>query len=149
MVFLLSVFTLLAGIGITFPEDGLKLGGATLLFPSPKEVAESLLPREKEPEGPSPEELLAQRMAAIHQAEQNRFDEYITESPSRIHFPGGDVTLFDPFFEALDSARSRHMRILHYGDSQLEEDRITSTIRNGLQERFGGGGPGLLPFGRP
>lgn len=149
LVFLLSVFALLAGIGIAFPEDGFKLGGATLEFPSPKDVAESLLPREKEPEGPSPEELLAQRMAAIHQAEQNRFDEYITESPSRIHFPGGDVTLFDPFFEALDSARSKHMRILHYGDSQLEEDRITSTIRNVLQERFGGGGPGLLPFGRP
>ncbi|MCO6494229.1 MAG: hypothetical protein J5I91_00930 [Bacteroidetes bacterium] len=39
----------------------------------------------------------------------------------------------------------RLFRILHYGDSQIEMDRITSHIREKLQEKFGGGGPGLLP----
>lgn len=149
LVFLLSVFALLAGIGFVFPEDGIKLGEASLEFPSPKEVGASLLHRNGESKGPTPEELLAQRMEELKQAEQDKFDVFINESPSRIHFPGGDVTLFDPLFEALDNARSKHVRVLHYGDSQLEEDRITSTIRNGLQERFGGSGPGLLPFGRP
>jgi len=34
---------------------------------------------------------------------------------------------------------------MHYGDSQIEGDRMTSYIRNVLQTRFGGNGPGLIP----
>ncbi|MBU2018307.1 MAG: hypothetical protein KJ941_01565 [Bacteroidetes bacterium] len=37
------------------------------------------------------------------------------------------------------------MRILHFGDSQIEGDRMTSFVRQRLQERFGGNGPGLIP----
>lgn len=37
------------------------------------------------------------------------------------------------------------LRVLHYGDSQIETDRISRYIRNELQKRFGGVGPGLLP----
>ncbi len=37
------------------------------------------------------------------------------------------------------------MRVVHYGDSQIEEDRITSELRDGLQERFGGCGVGYIP----
>jgi lysophospholipase L1-like esterase len=33
---------------------------------------------------------------------------------------------------------------MHYGDSQLEGDRITSYIRNKLQTQFGGMGPGMV-----
>ena len=70
LVFLLSVFALLAGIGFVFPEDGIKLGEASLEFPSPKEVGASLLHRNGESKGPTPEELLAQRMEELKQAEQ-------------------------------------------------------------------------------
>lgn len=56
-----------------------------------------------------------------------------------------DMAYLDPFFEALDSACVRHVRILHYGDSQLEEDRITSGLREHFQTEFGGGGPGMMP----
>lgn len=56
-----------------------------------------------------------------------------------------DMTYLDGFFEALDSARTQHVRILHYGDSQIEEDRITSGLREHFQEEFGGGGPGMMP----
>ena len=34
---------------------------------------------------------------------------------------------------------------MHYGDSQIEDDRITSLLRNRLQSRFGGSGAGLVP----
>lgn len=56
-----------------------------------------------------------------------------------------DLTYLDPLFNALDSACVRHVRILHYGDSQIEEDRITSSLREHFQEEFGGGGVGMLP----
>ncbi len=35
--------------------------------------------------------------------------------------------------------------ILHYGDSQIEGDRMTSYIRQKIQNQFGGNGPGLIP----
>lgn len=35
------------------------------------------------------------------------------------------------------------VRVLHFGDSQIEGDRITAYIREAFQERFGGSGPGL------
>jgi lysophospholipase L1-like esterase len=40
-------------------------------------------------------------------------------------------------------------RIMHYGDSQIEGDRITGYIRNKLQKKFGGTGPGLRPAVQP
>lgn len=149
LLFLVTVYALLAGLSAVFPEDGIDVFGVTLNFPDAKEAAASLLHREAPPKGPSPEELIAMRMEAVRQAEQDRFESYFRENPARIHFPDGRTAMFDPLFEALDNASEKGVRILHYGDSQLEEDRISSAIRKGLQEKFGGGGPGLLPFGRP
>ncbi|MBQ3917102.1 MAG: hypothetical protein II693_03070, partial [Bacteroidales bacterium] len=149
LLFILAVYLLLAGICIVFPEDGLHAGSVSLRFPTISEMAESFVPGEPEPEGPSPEELIRQRLEALRQSEHERLDTFMRTSPSRICFPNDDATMFDPFFRAMESAGKEHVRILHYGDSQLEEDRVTSTIRAGLQEKFGGGGPGLLPFGRP
>ncbi len=37
-------------------------------------------------------------------------------------------------------------RILHYGDSQLEGDRISGYLRNRLQSVYGGSGPGFIPI---
>lgn len=50
------------------------------------------------------------------------------------------------FYAAIDNARRQPMRVVHYGDSQIEEDRMTLTIRRALQERYGGGGVGLIPL---
>ena len=149
LLFLIAVYAILAGVCLLFPGEGVALGGARLDFPSLESVVSSLAPHSDEPTAPDPEALLKERMEAIRLAEHERFETYISGDPSRIEFPNDDVSLFDPLFCALDSARMRHMRILHYGDSQLEEDRISYTVRARLQERFGGGGPGLLPFGSP
>lgn len=45
----------------------------------------------------------------------------------------------------LKDGKRRKVRILHYGDSQIEGDRITSFIREKLQAEFSGTGPGMLP----
>jgi alginate O-acetyltransferase complex protein AlgI len=39
---------------------------------------------------------------------------------------------------------SGQIRIMYYGDSQLEGDRITSYLRLSLQKEYGGTGPGLI-----
>jgi lysophospholipase L1-like esterase len=56
-----------------------------------------------------------------------------------------DTVLF-AFFEALSKCSDQLIRVLHYGDSQIEGDRITSYLRNQLQLNFGGEGVGLIPI---
>lgn len=124
-----------------FPREGVQIGSASLEFPALADILEG----EAEDPGESPEELLEKRMAAIREAQQNDFMEYFRNDPARFWFPGDSIELFDRFFASLDKSGSRQVRIMHYGDSQLEEDRITATIRDFLQGKFGGGGGGLLP----
>ena len=50
------------------------------------------------------------------------------------------------FYAALDNADEDLVRVLHYGDSQIEEDRMTQQIREALQARFGGRGVGMMPL---
>jgi alginate O-acetyltransferase complex protein AlgI len=46
-------------------------------------------------------------------------------------------------FDSLRRSGSQ-IRIMYYGDSQIEGDRITSFLRQTLREQYGGSGPGLL-----
>ena len=50
------------------------------------------------------------------------------------------------FFDALYELKNnpQAIRVLHYGDSQIEGDRITDYLRLKLQGQFGGQGPGLI-----
>jgi len=63
-------------------------------------------------------------------------------------FPQGQDTLLFPLFRSFGKIyqRNKPIRILHYGDSQIEADRITSTIRNYMQKNYGGQGTGFLPI---
>ena len=70
---------------------------------------------------------------------------YCETNAARIYMPGDNIDYLDPFFDALEAARERPVRIMHYGDSQLEGDRISSVLREAFQERFGGSGVGLAP----
>ncbi len=145
LLFILSVTAGLALLCAVFPDGEVKAGPLALRFPSVREV---LAGAEPEPERLSPEELLGQRRRAVREAEADRFEEFFSSDPARFYLPGGDTRFFDSLFAALDSARVAPVRIVHYGDSQIEEDRITSTIRSALQGRFGGGGQGMLPLRR-
>lgn len=58
----------------------------------------------------------------------------------------GSVKKSSPLDQFLDSLRysKRQVRIMYYGDSQIEGDRITSYLRQTLRKEHGGTGPGLL-----
>lgn len=144
LLFIVSVFALTAMLSFMIPEDGLTL---TLKFPTPQELLDAVLPAQEEPAPQiDPAELLARAEAARRDSLENeRLLAYLSEDPARIQFPDGDYALFDELFESLDRGMEASTRIIHYGDSQIEEDRMSATLRELLQERFGGGGPGLLP----
>ncbi|MDY0343124.1 MAG: hypothetical protein RBR28_06100 [Lentimicrobium sp.] len=61
----------------------------------------------------------------------------------RISWPENQGTFVSELHAYLESDRCR---ILHYGDSQLEGDRISGYLRNRLQGIYGGTGPGFLPI---
>jgi lysophospholipase L1-like esterase len=66
-----------------------------------------------------------------------------------VQFPDSiNPTHLDHFFESL-----RHIyndkslvRVIHYGDSQIEGDRISEYLRTRFQNKFGGCGVGLVPM---
>ncbi|HDS06987.1 MAG TPA: hypothetical protein ENO05_05110 [Bacteroides sp.] len=65
-----------------------------------------------------------------------------------LQFADGKEDVLVPFYRKLDGLRKgtvRRTRILHYGDSQIENDRMTALIRFRLQQHFGGSGTGLVP----
>ena len=61
----------------------------------------------------------------------------------KIEFADNNKKLLHAFFRKIRHAKDV-VRVLHYGDSQIEGDRISSFLRNRLQKKFGGYGVGLV-----
>lgn len=171
LLFLIAVVAGLALIGMAIPEEGLKITQDLVIrFPSPRsifsgpeeevDISEIIaLPTDETavidpvtivPADTVPDPIYVDP-AHVEIADQSAFvldTSALQPLASRIllHYPDDDKTVLHPFFEALQKAKrgKRPMRVMHYGDSQLEGDRITSYIRNKLQSQFGGNGPGLF-----
>ncbi len=65
-----------------------------------------------------------------------------------IQYKNANKSALANFFTSLNTINSQEksIRILHYGDSQIEGDRISDYLRLKLQSQFGGEGPGLISF---
>ncbi len=63
-----------------------------------------------------------------------------------LYFSKATFRKLQQFFEKAGSAKrdGKTVRVLHMGDSQIEGDRITRFLRESLQERYGGTGPGMF-----
>ncbi|GHV45992.1 hypothetical protein FACS1894180_8840 [Bacteroidia bacterium] len=75
------------------------------------------------------------------------FQHFFRTHPAAFSLPENQDDFFDGLFAEMEKCCSNNavVHILHYGDSQIEEDRITGIFRQRMQERFGGNGAGLLP----
>ena len=144
VIFLFGVFALL-GVGwLAFPADGVKAGPLTLRFAS----YEGMLRDAREKKVDVDSVLLAvQQRFQMESDTLNYYKSFFFDNPDRIYLPQDDYTFFDPLFRQLETADSqdRPVRVTHYGDSQIEMDRISSELRQALQERFGGLGTGMFP----
>ncbi|MFL1895908.1 lipase [Aquimarina sp. 2-A2] len=70
------------------------------------------------------------------------FSRLDTAMVTRIQYPQSNPEFLATLKKQLSSASCR---IVHYGDSQIEGDRITGYLRNRLQGIYGGSGPGFIP----
>lgn len=149
VLFIFAVLLMLGALCAVFPASGVSFAGTTLSFPTLEQAlrgGKSGVAAEDTVHVETPEEILARRLAELRAAEESRYEDFARNSSIRIFFPDNDLSIFDRFFDSLDSAMVHPVRIVHYGDSQLEEDRITNNVREQLQSRFGGGGVGLVPL---
>ena len=144
---LIVVIGILASICAVFPEEGIVVSDSvTLRFPSLNEVLNGDSTKNSVEQQLTPEQLLALREQEMKMQEEQQYIDFFTSNPVRIHFPSDDFTYLDSVYLSLDSARRTPVRIVHFGDSQLEDDRISCNLRLTLQEQFGGGGNGLIPL---
>ncbi|PWJ60794.1 MULTISPECIES: GDSL-type esterase/lipase family protein [unclassified Fibrobacter] len=154
---ILSLFVVLGLMAIVYPEKGISVGDFTLRFPALTDIFvkdDGQASDSSEVAQADPEAVLKEMLEATRQKEfaefsdsLNFYEEFFQKGRTRFDLPNNDPTWFDRFFLHLELAEmdSTVVHIVHYGDSQLEEDRISSTIREDLQSKFGGNGPGLLP----
>jgi len=151
------VFSVIAGLGLImlfFPEDGIKITeNFTLHFITPNELlndnitkidVDSIIENQINIDSIDTD----MDTASSSNAKSMNIEE-LKELINRIEFPNGDSTLLWSFFEKLDNIDNLgKVRIIHYGDSQIEGDRITSFVRYKLQNKFGGQGYGLNTVGK-
>lgn len=152
LFFFCGVFAGLALLCLCFPSKGLPLyGNLRMQLPALADVLRADAETEQTEEEAdllpelTPEELLEVRRNALNAERMDEFRNYCNTNAARIYMPDNDDTYLDELWEALQGAGKRHVRILHYGDSQIECDRITSLLRQRFQEHFGGMGVGMVP----
>lgn len=163
-IFFAAVLLLISLVALVVPEQGIGIGGdlrLSFLSFSDLSPSDSLAPGEKV------ERLLAgSRITDDPESDQGTDLFLVTETDEqadepqvipvnidslkqqihRITFPEGGTDLLHDYFKRLGriAGRTRRTRILHFGDSQIENNRMTALIRYRLQKHFGGSGTGLV-----
>lgn len=141
LIFTASVLLMLGAIMFVFPSDGIVLGNvATLKFPQFQKFF-----FDEKPQYVDISNIIAEADSSLNDNDSLGIEE---EKPGKqfLQFAPENKNVLDKFFSKLESANSenRLVHILHIGDSQIEGDRISAFLRNKLQQKFGGNGPGLL-----
>lgn len=144
LLFFALVIGLLALLCVVFPKDGVTLFGKELHFAKLNKV---LAPEE----AVNLDSIMAAQELVMKELDGLKdsvafYKAQLDSSDIRFWYPKNDDSFFDAFFASCENNDSRTIRVLHYGDSQIEMDRLSSRIRVWMQRQFGGGGPGLQPI---
>jgi len=147
LIFILSVFAIMGVAWFAFPEKGIGMGSITLRFPTYAEARTVEANMDIDSVLDNVEKSYEMNISGDMLDSLEFFKTYLTMNPNRITLPDDDYTYFDALFAALEKAETdtNVCRIMHYGDSQIELDRISSVLRQTLQEYFGGSGPSMIP----
>ena len=132
--------------GIVFGNTMVKYPTSDILSKENKEVdnakASEILHQAKKQkeEKKTPPRPKTDSIAIVKKEKKNTL---LTNIEGKIYYP-------DPPTDFLKSLKAKLKQpncvIVHYGDSQIEGDRITIYVRNRFQTLYGGGGPGFIPI---
>ena len=152
------IWIIIALLGVVcwmVPEDGFSIGKYTLRWPTLAEALEltnegmreltsdSLLATIDSTALMPTDSVIQQDMLVVKDSVLKKSQPIIPE----VNVVNTDSRAYmAAFYAALDSASTQPVRVVHYGDSQIEEDRITNVLRERWQKQYGGGGVGLLPL---
>jgi lysophospholipase L1-like esterase len=149
LISLLAIMLLLWLIMALFPEKGIQIGSSTLQFPT---INDFFVPKVEKDSLSKLEDDLAELFDSTvvvskidSSVIQHKLDS-LKKFKQGLQLNDKGKSAMHRFFAALDNAKKKKVRIMHYGDSQIEADRITSFLRNELQKKFGGYGVGLFPI---
>lgn len=157
LLFTLGVFLLLAGAMWFTPANGVKIGSFTFHMPTFQEMVGADTVKYADVSN------IIEQQFDIDSLLKQQTDSLLADSVHEFIPPASYDSLAKTIYkiELTDTARmslyrffqqlhdSSSTRIMHYGDSQLEGDRITAFLRNKFQVKFGGTGPGLRPAVQP
>lgn len=143
---LLSVAALCGIAMVFFPENGIAVGSMKIRFKTWSSLFDTV-----------PENRIEDIEKFLAQYDSIGADSTVVDSVQNlvivrkqgvatIQFQNEDSSPLFSFFEALHRSRDlgENVHIIHYGDSQIETDRITGYLRQQWQNDFGGDGPGLV-----
>lgn len=157
LFFILAVLAILATISFFFPKNGIKINDyLSLNFPNINDIKlinekDSLVDISKiiNVETDENDEIkdtntvsvnnLDDSVRVLHQKDSIKNEENNTVD---LEFGEGAKILLYNFFDYISRSK-KTSHIIHYGDSQIEGDRITAYFRNKLHKTYGGTGFGL------
>ena len=129
LLFIALVVALLGTLCAYFPKGGIAVGTLQLHFPT---LTKILNPQKQL----DIEAFLARQdsLDAVLQTQTDSLTSYrnrLDSSDIRFWFPNNNDTFFDALFADLEQTQrtGRTIRIVHYGDSQIEMDRMTNRLR--------------------
>ena len=132
-------------------REGISFGNTMLRYPTPDILG--MLFKSKEKENNKLNELIKETNTIVDEKTDNlatndtiandSLHKLETNVEGKIYYPGNRI---DYIKRLKNKLRQGVCQIVHYGDSQIEGDRITGYVRNRLQLAFNGGGPGFFPI---
>ena len=157
-MFSILVMLALAGVSFFFPTEGVMIFGQKMTFPnlnsyfSVKEnektdISKIVALADAEDKLTDEDTLKpAADSATKKQINYTEINDPAIKLITSIQYKDSAKTALYNFFESLAAVQSdnKSIRILHYGDSQIEGDRITDYLRQKLQGHFGGRGCGFI-----
>ena len=132
-------------------REGISFGNTMLRYPTPDILG--MLFKSKEKENNKLNELIKEtntivdektdKLATNDTIVNDSLHKLETNVEGKIYYPGNRIDYIKRLKNKLIQGVCQ---IVHYGDSQIEGDRITGYVRNRLQLAFNGGGPGFFPI---
>ncbi len=165
--FFVASGVLLGLVMVAFPKNGIMLGDIKLTMPTFTSLVgldtvqyadiTKMIEGVKEIEGENKESEMQPGINPEDHLSKSKIDSInnsftgLDEAVRRLEFGKMGKENLLKFFKVLRAGETekKQVRIMHYGDSQIEGDRMTSFLRNKFQGKYGGTGFGLVPALQP